>query len=174
MTREQRKTLIAKRREAWEHAHRRYLIQCAKSSIDLAPLPEFKDALTTLEFYDESPSKKTRSDLMKVYRRLKAGRRDYGYTSVGCFYDGLVRIIYQAMNSKGESWSTASVYFPEAHYCAARNLHIPVDDVEMYLPDRAQRVVRDLCDKIWEEVWGAFHEKYGDTPAEFIQMKEAA
>ncbi len=72
------------------------------------------------------------------YSRLCANvRRDYGYTSVGQFFEGLKNIIHQTLFSPDYVPSSATQYFAETAYCAAKALHCG-----SALNDIADRVLR--------------------------------
>ena len=45
--------------EVQNHAIRLYDIRCAEQALKFAPLPEFKDAITVLRWYDDSRSLKS-------------------------------------------------------------------------------------------------------------------
>jgi hypothetical protein len=138
----------------FEHAARQYYLRCAKDALPLAPLPEFKNALGVLEWYDREPTKANRKRLMKVYRDLRKGRRSrraYGYTAVGEFYNGLVHILAMTLLHPGEVHSSSVVYFQEAHWCAARDLRIST--AFDWAEDKASRLASERYWKIHDELF---------------------
>lgn len=165
----QRQQLKDEYDRAWEHAQRQYYILCAKNSIRLASLPEFRSALTTLEFYDRYPSSASRAKLSQVYRDLRRGwgtaNRDYGYTPVGTFYRALVHILYQTLHPR--NCSTGDVFgFVEAHGRAASAIK-----TKMWGPLMAERAADEAQKKLWEQVWTEFHEKYGNSRHAFVERE---
>jgi hypothetical protein len=139
----------------FEHAARQYYLRCAQDALPLAPLPEFKLALEYLEWYDREPTKANRKRLMKVYRDLLKGRRysrrAYGYTAVGEFYNGLVHILGRTLLHPDEVCSSSVAYFAEAHWCAARHLHIST--AFDWAEDKAMRLAYERYWKIYEELF---------------------
>ena len=133
------------------HAARQFYIAAARHALKYAPLPEFEGAIEVLEQYDASPDgcegEDTRGWIEDVYTDLKndeLSRRDYGYTAVGQFYAGLLRI-FELVLSGPEIVSLSDPYlFTEAAYCAARAVGADAEEV--------QRCEGDFQNRLWDEL----------------------
>lgn len=139
--------------EVFEHQGRQFYIECAKHVLNLAPLPEFKDAIAMLEMFDMEPTEENRADLENVYRLLidERTRREYGYTAIGEFYNGLTHILACVLEDPDSILSSSVQYFAEAAWCAGHDLNCSTtfDNVA----DRAQRVEYEWQEQLWEELF---------------------
>jgi len=105
---------------------RQYYIGCARHVLDLAQLPEFKDAIAVLEAYNESPDEDNLDWLKEVFEGLKSDehtRRDYGYTAVGEFYRGLLHVIERTIVGIDSVSTTDTFRFAEAAWCAGHAIN---------------------------------------------------
>ncbi len=133
------------------HAARQFYIAAARHALRYAPLPEFEGAIEVLEQYDASPDgcegEDTRGWVEGVYTDLKSdelSRRDYGYTAIGQFYSGLLRI-FELVLLGPEIVSLSDPYlFTEAAYCAARAVGADAEEV--------QRREGDFQKQLWDEL----------------------
>lgn len=104
-----------------------YRIRCARRTLPLAPLPEFRAAIENLECFRDGII--DRGKLAKIYRRLSAGRKRkeafYGYTALGEIYRGLLGILYSTLHPRNEIWSCDCQRFVEARFLAAETVTPP-------------------------------------------------
>jgi hypothetical protein len=137
----------------FDSAARRYYVGCAKHVQALAPLPEFVDAIAVLEAYDESPDEDNLDWLKEVYEALKSDkqtRRDYGYTAVGEFYNGLLSVIEHTIEGIDVISMSETTYFAEAAWCAGRAINRdPWKDVA----GAALRREHDFQEKLFNELF---------------------
>ena len=155
----------------FEHRARQFYLGCANHALPLAPLPEFKDALALLEFYDDAPNDENREELKKAYRALwsKRTRRDYGYTAVGEFYFGLRHILYCTLYKTDSVASYDGQRFTEAAYCAGHSLRCST--VKSDIGYRAQQTAYEWQSKSYKEL---FRDKVPETVSETKEVSAAA
>lgn len=103
---------------------RTYFVECARRVELLAPLPEFKDAISVLVEYDKWPNAGNLNWVEEVYWTLKDGefaRRDYGkHTAVSEFYFGVLHILELVIAGTDSVSISDTIHFAEAAYCARR------------------------------------------------------
>jgi hypothetical protein len=139
----------------FEHQIRSFYIQCAKHVLDLAPLPEFQDAIAMLEIYDGEPTEENREDLKRVYRKLttKRTRRDYGYTAVGEFHAGLTHTLACVLFNPSSVSSSSVQCFAEACWCAGRALRCSTAFRDV--AERAQHQEYEWQQRLWDKIFPA-------------------
>lgn len=116
-----RKEWNVAQKAAFQKACLEWRIFCIRRTQDLAPLPEFQDAVVALELYRDGLI--ARDDLKKVYKALKRDRKQkatrYGYTAVGEIYHALLGILYATLHPVSGIGSWECQRFTEACYLAA-------------------------------------------------------
>jgi len=160
------KKITEEQDEPYQHAIRQYLLQCANHVIALAPLPEFKEVIGSLEFYDQEPTKRNREKLKKIYRDLRRGRkswrRDYGRSALSEIYYGLCGTLQIVLHRQNYFTTGGGFRFTEARYLATENVTVNLGLVSMdpYLPEKAQNMEHDWQHEVWLKTLGEYHEKY--------------
>jgi hypothetical protein len=148
-----RKQLTKEELDEFAHRVRQFYIRITEDALPLASLPEFKDAVALMKTYEAQPDVFNRKMLMTVYRRLKTGnkdnRRKYGYTAIGCFYEGLVHTLWASLFRPREVWSSDAAYYAEAFWCAQRDLKIPYASYH----DKARKDASERHTAIYDELF---------------------
>jgi hypothetical protein len=107
--------------EVQNHVIRQYYIRCAEHALKFAPLPEFKDAIAVIRWYDDSPDEEKHEMLVEIYDTLRSHNylydRDAEYTAIAQFYQGLLKILENAIDGLGEASSSDTFNFTEAVFC---------------------------------------------------------
>ena len=108
--------------EVQNHAIRRYYIRCAEHAIRFAPLPEFKDAIALIRWFDDEPDEEKHEMLVEIYDTLRNHKylydRDAEYMAVAQFYQGLLKILESVIGGLGEASSSDTFNFTETVFCA--------------------------------------------------------
>jgi hypothetical protein len=154
---------------AWRSAACQYFIRCAERVIQLAPLPEFHEAIDALKAHDAAPSCRTLAKIDRVYRSLrketKLKRRVYGFTALGCVYGGLLRALWFVKSKRNCIGSYEVAAFAEAVSWTAGWAHRHGGEASIAFDPlgdafRRERAAQDV---IWAELFGEQRNKTGGT-----------
>jgi hypothetical protein len=179
------KEFKAAQRVDFDHTCRLVLIEYAQHVIKLAPLPELKEAIELIKWFDEeSGSERTRRALQrhhdKYFRGKKWSHHPYGYTALGEIFLGIGSAVYNTLHPKSMFGSHYGQRFTEACYLATEvAAHGLPGDLWMNLPTMAQSAEYKWQDTVWKKHWDKHNKEFGSCWAvqkakQEEKLKEAA